>query len=172
MTNTNEMVNKMEFISKTPKCVHCHKLYSMKKMDEEQLKLAKETGLCPKCQENEVLMLSTKKVEAKTEVKPGKIIREAFMNLVSEDLINSQVLTDFQNKNFILKNTGIKYAFLKKIDSTKDIKEQTLVNGKARYSSKPITINGEQYLVTNDLYVKNVERFMVLAKSFEMAEAI
>ena len=182
MTNTNEMVNKMEFIGKTPKCVHCHKLYSMKKMNEEQLANAQATGLCPHCQENEVLMAGAKKAEAKAEVpaktevakavgpKPGKAIREAFMNLVSNGLINEQTLADFQDKNFILKNAGIKYAFLKKVDSAIILKEQVKVNGKARYSSKPITIDNRQYLVTNDLYAKNVERFFALAESL-MAEA-
>lgn len=173
-------MSNIKFAGKTPMCVNpkCRKFYSMKKMDEAQTALAHETGLCPHCQANDVLVAKFSPVKQQPvvksapAVKPGKAVREAFMNLVDAGVVNGQVLTDFQDKEFILKHTGIKYAFIKEVDANVDLKEQTFVYGKARYSTKPLTIGGKQYLVTNDIYAKNVDRFMNLVKSFELPVAM
>ncbi len=63
---------------------------------------------------------------------------------------------------------GVQYAFLREFNPNVSIKEITYVNGNARYSSKPVEINGKQYLITNELYSKTLHKFLEWADSIEM----
>lgn len=99
--------------------------------------------------------------------KPGQAIRERFAKLVEQGRIVDNILQVLTDKEATAKACGIRYAFLKEYDPNVPIKELTYVNGTARYSSKPITVNGKEYLITNDLYLKTVPRFMEWADSIE-----
>lgn len=66
------------------------------------------------------------------------------------------ILTDAESTK---RELGIRYSFLKEFNPEVPIKELTYINGRARYSSKKIEINSKQYLMTNDIYSKNVNRF-------------
>ena len=157
-------MSNMKLAGKTPMCVNpkCRKFYSLKKMNENQINLAHETGLCSVCQANAILLNTFSPVE-KT-LKPGVAVREALVNAINKGLITPEMLANLCDKNFTLKNTGIKYAFLKKVDKLIDFKSQTYIYGKARYSTKIMTINNEQFLMTNDIYKRNVDRFLELMK--------
>ena len=141
-----------------PRCKVCNKLY--KKSEEN------EYGLCPKCLAEKQSTNDNNNSQPVVEVvKPGQAIRERFVKLIEDKKINDEIiliLTSTEQTKSILK---IRYAFLIEYDSTKDIKEQSYIKGHARYYSKPIEINDKQYLITNDLYKRNVENFMQWADS-------
>lgn len=100
-------------------------------------------------------------------VKPGQAIRTRFAELIGKGLITDAVLLALTNKEETAKTLGIRYAFLKALDITVSIKETTWVSGHARYSSRPIEIDGKQYVMTNDLYSKSLPRFMEWADSID-----
>lgn len=101
-----------------------------------------------------------------TTIKPGQAIRDKFNNLVNEGKITEEVLIILLDTEQTKQVLGIRYAFLKEFNPEVPIKELTYVNKAARYSSKPIKINGKQYIMTNDLYAKSLPKFM------EWADAI
>lgn len=172
MEDVNEL-NTHETVIGVPRCVECNRLY--KKSD------ANEHGLCPKClaekfgtvengeedaisanhePERREAAESENVKQEEIKVRPGQVIREAFLKLVADSKITESVLTILTDQEAAAKELGIRYAFLKEFQSGVPIKELTYIKGHARYSSKPIDVNGKQYLVTNDLYNKNVQKFM------------
>ncbi len=166
-----------------PRCKACSKLY--KRTEENQL------GLCPPClrkQEevshaNENSEMSGQDIDVylgdkqelldngesseaiEREIRPGYAIRQRFLELISQQFITNEVLNMLMDKEETGKTLGIRYPFLKAYNPDVSIKEITYINGNARYSSKPIEISDKQYLITNDLYAKNVPRFMEWANS-------
>ena len=170
-------MSKMKLAGKTPMCVECNKFYSSKKMDEVQTAHAHETGLCPACQANEVLMKKhTPVVEVVEVVEQSKSVitkapsaskqfREVFASIVNN--IDVLMETNLQDKDYTLATFGIRYPLLKTVivsESAISLKEQLLVNGKARYSQKLVNVNGNVYAITNDIYDKNVEKMIEFAK--------
>lgn len=100
-------------------------------------------------------------------VKPGQAIRERFAKLVEQGKIVDNILQVLTDKEATSKACGIRYAFLKEYDPNVPIKELTYINGAARYSSKPITVNGKEYLITNDLYKTTLPKFIEWADSLD-----
>ena len=100
---------------------------------------------------------AAKAVVAKVQ-KPAKRIREMFAAMMAKG-IDAEVVMNLCDKDFSAQQFYLRYAFLKKIDSATALKEQTHINGKARYSVQLLAINGEQYVMTNDIYSKNFAPF-------------
>lgn len=152
-----------------PRCKECNKLY---KRTEEN-----EHGLCPKCLELTAKAIGGAEADGSDQqanpmpepqpeaIKPGQAIRNRFTQLIEQGLITNEVLAVLLDREATAKATGIRYAFLKEYDADRSIKEITYINGSARYSSKPVTINGKQYLITNDLYKATVPKFIDWADS-------
>ena len=126
---------------------------------------------------SEVLLETTTETTAPEEhkvavftLKPGQVIRDKFMELVSEDKITEEYIVKLSTKEGTAKLFGVRYPFLLEYDGTKSTKEQAYVNGCSRYTSKPIIIGDREYLITNDLYAKTVPQFMEWSKSLETKE--
>lgn len=138
------------------------------------LKKNYENSLCPKCIEQGLEKTEsddeipkndeTAKVE---EIKPGAIIRNYFLKLVEQGKITDAVISVLTNEEATKRDLGIRYPFLKEYDPNVSIKELTYIKGHSRYSSKIYEVNGKQYLMTNDLYKRNVERFVLWIESFK-----
>ena len=74
-----------------------------------------------------------------------------------------EILTSAEKTKEVLK---IRYAFLLEVKSGK--KEERMVNGCPRYTSKPIVEYGnKKYYITNDLYIRNVTTFKDWIKSLK-----
>lgn len=99
-------------------------------------------------------------------VKPGQAMRDMFAKLVQDGKVTDNVLSILTDAEATKRELGIRYAFLKKFNPETPIKELTYVGTHARYSSKPIDVNGKQYLMTNDLYKKNIDKFTEWVKLF------
>jgi hypothetical protein len=98
--------------------------------------------------------------------KPAQAIRDRFQRMNNDGKITPAVLSILTDTEATKRELGIRYAFLKEFNPDTSIKELTYVGGHARYSSKPVEISHRQYLITNDLYKKNVEKFMEWSKLF------
>jgi Zn finger protein HypA/HybF involved in hydrogenase expression len=156
-----------------PECRHCHGLFSTRTLKANELVLAHKTGLCSKCQKDQALVEKYEKLEVtptkikksasnkvkveSTGEKPGKVIRDKFMALVSSNKVDNTLLSILTDEVKTKESTGIRYAFLKEVDINANLKDQALVKGKLRYSAKVVDINGKNYFITNDLYAKNVQ---------------
>lgn len=99
-------------------------------------------------------------------VKPAQAIRDRFQQMNKDGKITPEVLSILTDTEATKRELGIRYAFLKEFNSNTSIKVLTYVGGHARYSSKPIEINGKQYITTNDLYKKNVKNFIEWSNLF------
>ena len=130
---------------------------------------------------NEALeAMKVEEIRSNAEIKPakktssaGSRIRKHFRSLINAGAITEELLKNLQDKEFSRKMLGsIKYPFLKAIHSVEKetIREAALVNGHPRYYMKPITINDKPFLITNDLYEKNVKPFNAWVKSIRPAK--
>lgn len=165
MGNVAEL-NTTEIPVGVPRCLVCNRLYRKSDVNEH--------GLCPKCLTEKVGAPETgeagvvavnnqskqKEVVEEIKVGPGRAIRDAFSRLVIDGKVTDSVLSILTDSEATARELGIRYAFLKEFNPDVPIKELTYVKSHARYSSKPIVVNDKQYLVTNDLYSKNVSRFI------------
>lgn len=137
------------------------------------LKKNYEGSLCPKCVEQGLEKTeedeTPKNDEAAKvdEIKPGNLIRKVFLKLVEQGKVTDLVIASLTSEEATKRDLGIRYPFLKEYDPSVSIKELTYIKGHSRYSSKIYEINGKQYLITNDLYKKNVERFVMWIESFK-----
>jgi len=89
-----------------------------------------------------------------------------------KDLISNTRLTDtqlsyLQNRTFTVKNTSIIYPLLKEVNMDTLTNEDITINNKVRYNKKPLFINGKTYLMTNNIYEKNIPRVAALLSEFE-----
>ena len=149
------------------------------------------TGICLNCEgkkENQVIEQNEKiedtikteveieeKIESKEELKienekpkisAGKIIREKFLKLIDDNKITNDILETLKDTKKTKEVLGIRYAFLKEYDDTITKKANTYINGHARYTAKIIIkINKVDYIITNDLYEKNIGKFNTWADS-------
>lgn len=166
MENVNELNQDHTFGA--PRCKECNKLF--KKSE------ANEASLCPTClskasepegqgSNEKMPEISDKTNHTETNtVRPGQAIRDKFYTLVSDGKITDEIIEGLTDKESTAKLLGIRYALLKEFDANVPIKELTYIKGSARYSSKPVEINGKEYLITNDLYYKNLLKFMEWAE--------
>jgi hypothetical protein len=125
--------------------------------------------------------MKVEEIRSDAEIKPakktssaGSRIRKHFRSLIRAGAITEELLKNLQDKDFSRQALGsIKYPFLKAIHSVEkeEIRKAALVNGHPRYSTKPVEINGASFLITNDLYAKNVKPFNAWVKSVRPAKA-
>lgn len=121
-------------------------------------------------------------VQAATEAKvakrsangPGKKIRNMFSRLVKENKLDEATVANLQDEAFTKEHLGkIKYAFLKKVDEDAvgdkaAMKSFALINGHPRYTTKNLVeIAGAHYMITNDLYARNVKGFKDWCATFK-----
>ena len=171
MKHENELATQENFFG-APRCKECNKLFKKSEANEYEL--------CPTClskltepegQNTEIQdIVRFNRVESEQKqannvvVRAGQAIRDRFFMLISDGKITDEIIAVLVDKEGTAKLLGIRYAFLKVFNANVPIKELTYINGSARYSAKPVEINGKQYLITNDLYTKNLLRFMEWAK--------
>jgi len=99
-------------------------------------------------------------------ISAGATIRECFLDALKSKVIDDkamEILTSAEKTKEVLK---IRYAFLLEVNSGN--KEERMVNGCPRYTSKPIVEYGnKKYYITNDLYIRNVATFKDWIKSLK-----
>lgn len=93
----------------------------------------------------------------KKEISAGKQVRQMFANAIEEGKITSSEATQLMDASFS-KTLRVRFPFLKLVDKSIDIKQQLKdAAGKPRYNKSVFTIDGEDYLMTNDIFDYTVE---------------
>lgn len=150
-------------------------VFDITELSEEDQKRVKKHGLCLHClnileQANEIkqaigqIRLSNNNSSSNSSVtkgiSAGQQIRKMFTNAISQ--YSDKDIMNFTDKNYSLQYFKLAYPLLLDITgkSAAEIKILKLdKKGHPRYSPRIYTINNKQYLMTNDLYSKNLEKF-------------
>jgi len=140
--------------------------FIINELDEETLKKCKQTGLCPKCLSILDEATHIKSCMARTrrfvdnqpsEEKAGYQIREILKNNINN--INDDLVLNLQDADFCKREFKLSYPMLlditnKTSDEIKILRRDT--KGYNRYSPQVYKINNNSYLLTNNLYPKNL----------------
>ena len=88
--------------------------------------------------------------------RPVSAFKQVF-DMISTANIDANMLEDCMDAAKSKEHFGVRMPLLKEVTSG-DLNEQRLFKGQKRYSGKILTISGKQYIMTNDIYDKNVEK--------------
>ena len=159
-------------------CPVCGKVFNVDEYSVEMQKRAHASGLCQNCIEQYDRLRghmgkksTAKNVTGEREIvnggqAAGERIRAAFKSAVDNGKIDDELVQNMQDKIWTKETLGLKYALLKDItDCTPEEIRVKLYednkNGKtnARYLSRTkYEINGRQYIITNDMYTKDLAK--------------
>lgn len=166
-----KITDKLEYVDEEKTMAVCkanpNHVFNVTELDEETRTAAMKSGLCPDCltimkQAAEIKAVSGFRTRTATDNrpsadKPGFQIREILKANV--DNIDDELLSKLQDKEFSRTNFKLAYAMLLDITNmnSEEIKAARSVKGHARYSPYIYTIQNRQFLLTNDLYAKNLQ---------------
>lgn len=95
------------------------------------------------------------------EEKIGKLVQRTFSELVEQDRITDEIISNLLDAKYSKITFGLKPPFLICVKRDQPIKEQVIdENGYARYWTKPITIHGKDYCVSKEWYPNQRERYL------------
>ena len=126
-------------------CTKCKHTFSMKELTAINKANMRGLGLCPECY-NAYKKSST--LSAFTRLRNA---------ITSANLSETQVAY-LLDRNFTQLRSGIAYNIIIQYDKNLPKTEQLQKYRKARYSAQPITIADKEYLLTNDVYLRNIPR--------------
>ena len=146
--------------------------FKINDLDEELVKKCKQTGLCPDCIKILDEATHIKSCMAKTrtfvnnqpsEEKAGYQIRQILKDNINN--INDDLLINLQDADYCRQEFKLNYPMLLDItnktnDEIKSLRKDS--KGYNRYSPQVYVINNNNYLLTNNLYPKN----LTLIRSF------
>ena len=135
-------------------------------LSEEELKNAKQSGLCPHCYQVLQQAKAIKEVVGRTRKvtdnrpsadKPGFKIREIVKSHLAS--LNDEIMDKLQNVEFCKNQFKLRYALLMDISdmASEEVKVARMDKGHPRYSPAVYVKDERQYLLTNDLYARNLE---------------
>ena len=140
--------------------------FVIKDLSEEELKNAKQSGLCPHCYEvlkqaqmiKEVVGRTRKVTDNRPSAdKPGFKIRE----MVKANLPNldEETMSKLQDVEFCKNEFKLRYSLLMDITdmNSEEVKAARMDKGHPRYSPATYIKDERQYLITNDLYQRNLD---------------
>ena len=126
-------------------CTKCNHTFGMKELTAINKANMRGLGLCPECYN------AYKKA---TKLSAFAQLRNA---IISANLSDKQVAY-LLDRNFTQLRSGIAYNIIIPYDKDSPKTEQLQRYKKARYSAQPITIANKDYLLTNDVYLRNIPR--------------
>jgi len=94
------------------------------------------------------------------EMKIGTVVRKTFNNLLLKEKITQEILTHLQEETYSKHTFDINYAFLKKVNMSESLVEQRKVSKYPRYWKDTYKILGEYYILCNDWYIRNKNRYL------------
>lgn len=148
-------------------CQFCHEIVNLDSLDEETKDKSKKSGLCPKClsimKQAEEIKKTNKSLNvvnrAAKNTGVGGQIRQMIAAAFNNENMNDTVINDLMDKEFSRIQFKLAYPTIKEITgmSTDEIKSIRMYNGHSRYSPQVFTFNNREFILTNDLYNKNLE---------------
>lgn len=151
-------------------------VFNVMELDEETHTAVMKSGLCPDClaimkQAAEIKAASGFRTRAATDNrpsadKPGFQIREIVKNNLSN--LDDETLAKLQDKQFSKEHFKLAYAMLLDITgmSNDEIKVARMVGKHARYAPAVYTVGDKQFMLTNDLYAKNLQPIKEFFEAF------
>jgi DNA-directed RNA polymerase subunit RPC12/RpoP len=167
---TEKKVNsKLKIENGIATCLNCGTTFALSDVDEELLKKLHKNGLCPECQhkidEAQKIMgllkannIGGERVIKNGGKKVGEQLRAIVSFAVTNNRLNEEVMELLTTREASKVLTGFNFAmFIDVTGMSKDeIKEAKLVNGRSRYLANTLVINGKSYLLSNDIYDKQL----------------
>lgn len=96
----------------------------------------------------------------KEEMKIGEFVRETFKFLLLKDKITNEIISHLQDVENSKNTFDINFAFLKKVNLSEPLVEQRKVNKYPRYWKNTYKIHDEYYLLCNDWYIRNIDKYV------------
>ena len=150
------------------KCSVCENEYEYNDMPSIFRPQARRTGLCPACytarvkKRKELAKQRAAEREAASERRMKVREQSAFTkvyNMLKAAHLSDENLEKLQDRNFTQKATAISYQLLvPKTDDRMADRAKTFYASKNRYARDTVEINGRQFYVTNNVYLKNINR--------------
>ncbi|MDG5790137.1 hypothetical protein QA612_22100 [Evansella sp. AB-P1] len=102
---------------------------------------------------------STTRTMQRNEMKIGQLVRKSFTDLRNQDLITSDMLNWLMDAKYCKTTFDVNYPVLKKVKHGTPLADQRLIRGYNRYWKDALIIQNEKYLLCNDWYDRNRNRF-------------
>lgn len=106
------------------------------------------------------------------EMKIGTLVRETFKTLLLKGKVTQKILNHLQEEAYSKLNFDINYAFLKKVNMSQSLAEQRKVNKYPRYWKDTYKIHGEYYMLCNDWYIRNKNKYVNWVLSLGVTDII
>ena len=99
--------------------------------------------------------------DLKEEEKIGKLIQRTFSELIEQDKLSDEMISNLLNHKYSRDQFGIKNTFLIEIDEQREVRSQLIdENGYVRYWTKPIHIRGKKYCVCKEWFENQRDRYL------------
>lgn len=163
----------------TAYCLGCDREFSLSEIDnDEKLDFARKNGLCPECMKKvlearaimkkvkaffnaEEIDMSIKSVSAKTLI----------LEMLDMKKMNKTIMNKLTDREFCKKEMGLNNELFRIYDDKKDIDEQIKVNGYVKYSKKIYKFAKKSYIMTSDIYHRNIEKVKQIIKELGILKA-
>lgn len=90
----------------------------------------------------------------------GKLVQNEFVNLLKSDKITQNILQNLEKSDYSKQIFNVNYPVLLRINSIAEAKNGVDHNGINRYYAKPITLQGNLYLLTSQWYERNKDKLI------------
>lgn len=156
---------KLQIIDKnTAYCLGCESNFDLSLIDDdEKLDFARKNGLCPHCMakvlEARAIMKKVKMhFETEQVIKNEKSAKAIVLEMLGSMKLNKGIMDQLTDRDFCKKNMGLTFPLFKIYDANTDLDEQRKANGYIKYGKQIYKINRKSYLMSNDLYHRNIEQ--------------
>ena len=144
---------------------HNH-IFDINDLDADMQAQVKKSGLCPDCLDiiNKAKAIKGVHINTRTTgVTAGKQIRNMVNFVFNNSALDDNMIANFMDKDYSRTKMGLAYPMLIEVTdkSTDEIKDMRMIgNNKKhyRYSSTYYRFNNRSFLLTNDLYNKNLDK--------------
>ncbi|WP_394234130.1 hypothetical protein [Niallia oryzisoli] len=92
--------------------------------------------------------------------KVGILVRTSLKEIISAGMLSSEKIKLLQDEKYCKYTFDINYPFLKKVVWNSPLINQRDINGYPRYWKDPISIHNESYLICNDWYERNKQKYI------------
>lgn len=129
----------------------------IKKQKEEVNNLKIERYIEKK--KNAKLIDPIKDTSDRNKIKVGKLVREKMNQVSRMQLLQNEDLERLLDYDYSKEIFNLNYPFIKKIDKSRNLKEQRLVNNHPRYWSEIFIFEGEEYYICSEWYENSNRKY-------------
>ena len=150
-------------------CRYSKEEFDLNDFDQEMQEKSKKLGIHPKyiniLEEADKIKKLIKGIRLSHkntgEISPGKQIRHFIQDAFNQNLITDEIIDKLTDKSFSTQKMSLAYPMLKEVTNLSDEEIKTIRKdnkGHYRYSPTTYTYDNRQFMLTNDLYERNLEK--------------